>query len=222
MEVGDSENAISKMQLDAEHLSNVIDDHKKLIESIISRRKEITKIGAKKVATHLVIMLVAPSGSGKTTFCDELLRVMNMTNMKQVCYFSADNYMYVGGTYVFNPAKLVEAHNSCKKNFELALDRQSLVIVDNTNVVADHREAYISMMGAHNRKVKDHQFKIVYVTLHDLRPSLISFAKENYPNDVNLFITKVLAVSRNKIGGNHHIVPELQIQNQVDNYLKDH
>jgi predicted kinase len=77
----------------------------------------------------IVIILRGLPGSGKSSFA----KVIEEEAPKDTAIVSADNYFYKGGIYTFDPTKIGEAHEQCRKAFASAIDKKKIVIVDNTN-----------------------------------------------------------------------------------------
>jgi NEDD4-binding protein 2 len=95
-----------------------------------------------------VIICVGIPGSGKSTRAAEILRVAQSNNLRGVIC-STDDFFMVNGQYQFNGNKLSEYHARNFQKFALGLaDGLDLVIVDNTNLVAAHREPYVKLARA--------------------------------------------------------------------------
>jgi predicted ABC-type ATPase len=77
-----------------------------------------------------VIILRGVSGSGKTSFA-KMLQDLH----PNVVSVSADQFFVTkNGDYAFDSAKLGSAHAWCFLEFQMAVDRESqLIVVDNTN-----------------------------------------------------------------------------------------
>lgn len=76
-----------------------------------------------------IIILRGPSGSGKSTY------IQKHFSSALVC--SADHFFMKNGEYVFEPAKIGEAHSMCMAKFisaTIGTTPESLIVVDNTNI----------------------------------------------------------------------------------------
>lgn len=83
-----------------------------------------------------VYILIGVPGSGKSTFTDQF-----PNPDKVIC--SADHFFSKSGTYLFEGGKLPQAHAECMAKFKKALsDQASLIFVDNTNILPQHRAPY--------------------------------------------------------------------------------
>ncbi len=95
-----------------------------------------------------VIIMVGLPGASKSTRAAEILRVAESNNLRGAIY-STDNFFMVDGKYQFNGGKLSEYHARNFINYAMGLaDGLDLVIVDNTNLVAAHREPYAKLARA--------------------------------------------------------------------------
>lgn len=93
-----------------------------------------------------VIIMLGVSGSGKSTYAMNLMSREN-TCAKSLARVSADFFFSKSGSYIFDPAKLGEAHAWCFRNFLDELrGKTELVIVDNTNSTPMEISPY--MLGA--------------------------------------------------------------------------
>ena len=89
-----------------------------------------------------VIVLSGISGSGKSTWAKGIILPHGSTVV-----VSADDYFDGPDGYLFNPAKLGDAHAHCFGMFIAALEAKvDLVIVDNTNTTSEEIAPY--MLGA--------------------------------------------------------------------------
>lgn len=95
-----------------------------------------------------VVLPVGIPGSGKSTLAQKMAGLADATGQTHVIC-STDDFFVEGGVYKFNPGKLMEYHARNFQKFALALaNRTDLVIVDNTNLRAEHREPYILLAKA--------------------------------------------------------------------------
>jgi predicted kinase len=76
-----------------------------------------------------VIIMRGPSGSGKSTYIQK--------HFPDAYVCSADHFFIKNGEYVFEPAKIGEAHSMCMSLFISATvdpNAAPLIVVDNTNI----------------------------------------------------------------------------------------
>jgi len=93
--------------------------------------------------TKTVYILCGIEGSGKTTAAKKLATEDPGATTRIV---SADDYMVNDrGEREFDPKRLSENHGKCQAAFHDAI-KQGIerIIVDNTNLVASHRDIYVS------------------------------------------------------------------------------
>lgn len=87
-----------------------------------------------------VIIMVGLPGSGKSTWIKAFRERFEGT----LAVVSADDYFMRDGVYNFDPTKLPKAHEECFRSFVYAVDdAYEVVIVDNTNIRAEHSQPYI-------------------------------------------------------------------------------
>lgn len=94
------------------------------------------------------VLLIGLPGSGKSTRVSALRAAASYAGLRtEVC--STDDFFMKNGRYEFNPGKLGENHGRNFQKFALACaDGIEQVIVDNTNLRAEHREPYIKLAKA--------------------------------------------------------------------------
>lgn len=94
----------------------------------------------------IVYIMRGIPGSGKSTY------IKTRTNDKTkevVC--SADHYFETQGKYQFDSKLLGKAHDFCKKQFLVSIERpEGVVFVDNTNTTVKEMEFYVSKCEAAN------------------------------------------------------------------------
>lgn len=79
-------------------------------------------------------------GSGKSTFAWQLFKNRLVQRM-----YEADDYFTESGIYDFDPTKLEDAHNQCKRNTWLALYEGMSVAVSNTSCTEWEVETYATI-----------------------------------------------------------------------------
>lgn len=92
-----------------------------------------------------LILMVGISGSGKTTWIKENLGHLEPT----IC--SADRFCVdLDGTYSWSHETVVAAHAICKRQFNEAIANEDrLIVVDNMNLMAQHRQHYLDWARKH-------------------------------------------------------------------------
>lgn len=99
------------------------------------------------MASKICVIMQGPPGSGKSTFVRTLLPEHAI-----VC--SADEFFVRDGEYRFDPSRLKDAHAYCKRVFEEAVELGVLcVVVDNTNLLAEHAKPYIELARQYSYNV---------------------------------------------------------------------
>ena len=93
------------------------------------------------LSAGIVILLIGIPGSGKSYYIKQY-KLSHPTTKIAVC--SADHFFEKSGEYRFNPKLLGQAHDECFEKFYASLSSNIPVIfVDNTNIIAAHRDRYI-------------------------------------------------------------------------------
>jgi adenylate kinase family enzyme len=87
-----------------------------------------------------LILIRGISGSGKTTYAKKLMK-----EDPSISHYEADMYFYKNGEYHFDPKKLKDAHEWCKKQTEIDLMFGKSVIVSNTFTQKWEIEPYIEL-----------------------------------------------------------------------------
>lgn len=94
------------------------------------------------------ILMVGLPGSGKSTAVREIIGSNDFFGLSSVIC-STDDFFMVNGRYQFDGRKLGEYHARNFQKFALACaDGVPLVIVDNTNIMKEHRTPYIKLAEA--------------------------------------------------------------------------
>lgn len=105
---------------------------------------EVLQSFAHTTERTLFIMRGLP-GFGKSTFVGRLSGLLQPP--PTVC--STDHFYETPSGYQFNLSQLNEAHASCRKAFDAALQKQCrFVVIDNTNVRIKHYEYYVTAARA--------------------------------------------------------------------------
>lgn len=94
------------------------------------------------------IILVGLPGAGKTRYARTRYPLANLV--------SADHYLMEQGRYVFDPKRLLFAHNKCLQKFtEMVVVRHDgPIIVDNTNLKQRDIAPYVGLSLAYGREVE--------------------------------------------------------------------
>ena len=105
----------------------------------------------KKIVGSLVLLRGLP-GSGKSTFGKVILPWPESDEFRVI---SADDFFInENGEYIFNPAKLSEAHSSALKSCEVKMQLKiSTIVVANTFVTEDELSPYFDLANQYNYKV---------------------------------------------------------------------
>jgi hypothetical protein len=97
-------------------------------------------------------------GSGKSTFAWQLFKSRLVQRM-----YEADDYFISAGEYQFDPRKLEDAHNQCKRNTWLALYEGMSVAVSNTSCAEWEVETYATIA----RETEANFVSIIVENRHD-------------------------------------------------------
>lgn len=106
--------------------------------------------------TGKVIILRGPSGCGKSTYR------RNMLDTERIVFCSSDTYFTTEEHgYVFDPAKLGEAHGHCLREFIWEVSgvggsSPPVVVVDNTNTTIVEIAPYVAIAEAYGYEVEIH------------------------------------------------------------------
>lgn len=94
------------------------------------------------------------SGSGKSTFAKELLKILSAVGDK-VVLCEADDFFMVDGKYLFDEDKLKEAHRTCaaKAYHAMKSKETNTVIVSNTNTRESEFKEYLEMANIYNYRI---------------------------------------------------------------------
>jgi len=98
---------------------------------------------------RLTIMRGLP-GSGKST----IARAMDTCDGNTVVVSADDFFMDDDGNYKFDVERLGDAHENCKQLCAHYLSEGRDVVVDNTNIRAEHIFPYIKMGVEHGAKIR--------------------------------------------------------------------
>lgn len=99
-----------------------------------------------------VIVLIGVSGAGKSTYIKENFSVVDIHGV-----YSADHFFMKDGEYVFDPAKLPQAHKSCLRRFTEAVQKmqgKGYLIVDNTNTSVMEMAPYCALALAYGHELE--------------------------------------------------------------------
>lgn len=101
------------------------------------------------------ILMVGLPGSGKSTAVSSILDRDAVPLGIKAVICSTDDFFMVNGRYQWDGRKLGEYHARNFQKFALACaDGVPLVIVDNTNIMEEHREPYIKLAKALGYEVR--------------------------------------------------------------------
>ena len=117
-----------------------------------------------EATTKRVVILRGVSGSGKSTFADQLLRDTGpVENGAVAALCSADSYFTdpATGEYHYDMMKQGESHSECLRQFVVALqDGIPLVIVDNVNSRLWEYQNYIEIAKLAGYAVEIEEFRV--------------------------------------------------------------
>jgi len=112
-----------------------------------------------------LILLRGASGSGKTTFAELLYHmthnfyggpVIKYKDSPDILdYFCADDYFTSKeGEYLFDPAKLSDAHENCQDRTKKAMKKEiPLIVIHNTFTMEWEMDPYLDLADRHNYQV---------------------------------------------------------------------
>lgn len=98
-----------------------------------------------------LVIIRGASGSGKSTYVKK--------NFSDYAHYEADQFFMVDGVYNWDRIKLGQAHSTCQRNVDKALEEGKNVVVSNTNVAQRDVNEYIKL--ANKWKVP---YKIIRLT----------------------------------------------------------
>lgn len=134
-----------------------------------------------------VILMRGVPGSGKSTWAQKFQDEHDGDSL----IVSADDFFMREGKYVFEPARIGEAHATCFRDFHAAVVESDIhygsVIVDNTNVGAYEVAPYWTLAASMSRDVR---IEIVEMVV----PLEVCFARNghNVPEEVILSMYRKL------------------------------
>ncbi len=92
--------------------------------------------------SRVMVINIGLPGSGKSSRAEQLVRDATAEGKTAIIH-STDTYFIIDGVYKFEPARLWECHSRNRRATEQSLkDGIDVVIVDNTNLIREHREVY--------------------------------------------------------------------------------
>lgn len=111
----------------------------------------------------LLTLIRGLPGSGKTTLAQSL-----------GVYYEADQYFYIKGEYVFDPAKLYYAHMDCLARTEAAMKREERrVIVSNTFVRVKEAVPYVKLAQQYSYALQIITCQSSFSSTHDVSESTL-------------------------------------------------
>jgi predicted kinase len=118
-------------------------------DALMELVRKALSIGLKPNPRRLILPIGLP-GSGKSTFAHNLRKeIIALDNGTRVKICSTDDFFMHDEEYRFNPQKLTENHALNYQTFALAVaDGIDVIVIDNTNLRASHREIYIRLARA--------------------------------------------------------------------------
>lgn len=106
-----------------------------------------------------VVILRGVPGVGKSSHVEDMIEGVEPGTSVRVC--SADYYFMDKGEYRFDVTKIVQAHNFCMGKFLTGLmERQGLLIVDNTFIRKWEYENYVCAAMLAGWEVEIHEFRV--------------------------------------------------------------
>lgn len=106
------------------------------------------------MTTKLMVIYAGLPGGGKSTAAAQMKEGAQI--LGQTCVIcSTDDFFVVDGVYTFNPGKLFQNHlANQRKARQACVDDVNVVVIDNTNILAKHREAYENIAAEFGYKVE--------------------------------------------------------------------
>lgn len=146
----------------------------------------------------IAILMRGYSGGGKSTKAKELSKKYDA----EIC--SADDFWNKDGKYVFDVAKLGQAHASCFSKFKKNIDSCKNVIVDNTNLTTRDVEKYLDYLSGTDYQV------CIYEVAHNTLDEAIQYRSEqadgkNVPKDrIEDMYNKFYSINIKKMASEHY------------------
>lgn len=119
--------------------------------------------------TTLYIVRGMP-GSGKSTYAKTL----------SINHFEADDFFYKEGEYLFEPAGLKKAHDSCFINVELSLFDGQDVVVANTFTTLKEIQPYIDLADRYETNVQIVTCTGEYESIHEVPEHTIERMRQRF------------------------------------------
>ncbi|MDF2152229.1 ATP-binding protein [Vibrio sp. CAU 1672] len=116
-----------------------------------------------------LVLIRGLPGSGKTTKAKQLSRALQARHFEADMYFENDQ-----GEYVFDPAKLTEAHEWCFQQTKYWLEQGVPVVVSNTFVQRWEMDRYLDYCREHHIAVEVLVCRGEYESLHGVPPATIN------------------------------------------------
>ena len=113
----------------------------------------------------IIIILRGASGSGKSTWAENIACSYDRPNIATSAIVSADYYRYdTEGNYHFDPQKLGEIHDKCFAAFQKDIDSGvTIIFVDNTNIKKKEYQRYVDYGREHGYSI----FQKVFTGEHE-------------------------------------------------------